>query len=216
MRQKDVSWRSQDNFRSLDAPSLNLVQHHVLHPSRYCGDDLVGIFVKHHGLHRSDRERDVVASRNHDLSFSFHGRRIIDKIEPKVEVLAEHQILWPAGKLAPVVGEESSAIHAFESLDLADDELRIELFLQRSLDGARNERDVGMYELACREGDAYGGVEITIEAILDHRAGGGSFSTVDSQSDIDRLVFWQMGEGDADCGLPQKSGENLESTDARG
>ena len=151
------------------------------------------------------RKRDVVAGRNHDLSLSLPGRRVdhvVDKLEPKVEVLIEHQVLWPASKLTVGVGEESSTVHAFESLDLARDVLRIQLFLQRSLHGARNKRGVRIDELAFREGDAYSRVEVVIEAILDHRASRSAFSTVDSQSEIDHLVFWQTSQRDTDCGLP--------------
>lgn len=42
---------------------------------------------------------------------------VVDKLESKAEVLANHRILCPTGKLAPGVGRESSRVHACESLD---------------------------------------------------------------------------------------------------
>jgi len=212
----------EENFGFLDTPSLDFLQHHVPHPSRYGDEDLVRVLVQHEGLHRSDWEWDVVSSSNHDSSFSFRGRgnrstvRVTAKPEPKVEVLAEHQILWPTSKLALRVGHESPTIHALESLDLPGDELRLQLLLQRSLHDVRNGRHVRVDELSSRERNAYSGIEVSIEAILDHRTGGSAFSAVDSQPEVNYLVFWQVRESDTANGLPQKSGENLERSDFLG
>ena len=65
-------------------------------------------------------------------------------------------------------------------LDLVRDVLRVQLFLQCSLHGARNKRGVRIDELAFRKGDAYSGVEVAIEVILDHCASRSAFSTVEA------------------------------------
>ena len=208
-----------DNFWLFYAPSLYFLQHHLFHPSRDGDQDLVSIFVEHHRLHRSNRERYVVTGGDLDSPPSPARRDIvgvIDERKSKVEVLAEHQILWPAGELALGVGQELSAVHALEGLDLSGDEHGVKLLLQRLVDSGSDKGHVRIGDLSSGERDAYGGIEVSVEAVLDHRAGRSAFSTVDSQPDVDRLVLRQVRERDTNHGLPEKRGENLESADAWG
>jgi len=138
----------------------------------------------------------------------------IDEYKPTFKVLAEHQILWPSGKLALGAGQELSAVHALEGLDLSSDEHGVELLLQRLIDGSSDKRHVRIGDLSSRERDAHGRVEVFVEAVLDHGAGWSVLSTVDNQPNIDRLVFQQVRQRDTNRGLPQKGGEDLESGDA--
>ena len=113
----------------------------------------------------------------------------IDECKPTVKVLAKHQILWSSGKLALGAGQELSTVRALEGLDLSGDEHGIELLLQRLVDGGSDKRHVRIGDLSSRERETHGRVEGFLEAVLDHGAGWSVLSTVDSQPNIDRLIF---------------------------
>jgi len=105
-------WTGEDNFWLFYVPSLYFLQHHVFHPSRDGDQDLVGIFVEHHRLHLSDRERYAVTSGDLDPPPSPAGRDIVGLIDER-----------------KCVGQELSTVHALEGLDLSSDEHGIELLL---------------------------------------------------------------------------------------
>jgi len=61
--------------------------------------------------------------------------------------------------------------------------------------------------------ETHGQVKVSVRAVLDRHADRSTFPTIDSQPDIDHLIFRWVIQCNADNRSPEKSGENLKSTD---
>ena len=111
-----------------------------------------------------------------------------------------------------MLGRNCLQVHASEGLDLlSSDEHGVELLLQHLVDGSSDKLHVRIGHLPSRERDAHGRVKVFVEVVLDRDTGWNVLATVDSQPNIDHLVFRRVRQRNTNRGLPQKSGENLES-----